>query len=439
MTSTDIAVLGAGPAGVAAAVGLVRQGAAVTLIAAARPVPTCEGLSERTWAALRDFGLNAAAETAAAPSARRVSWNGKTSSANRERLVLRKDFDRALLDDARRAGVHVLEGRGRRLSHATQRLAVQLAGGGEREIDCDFLIEARGRAAAVPPGTQRGPSSIALLQRYRCAAEEPCSFLCSLPQGWLWLASPGDGTAFVMLCIDGRSDLPGRQALGDWFQAQIHDLPPVLATLRGASPDGPVQARGCTSLLKRGLVQSRCLRIGDAALSVDPLSGNGQFQALSSALVAPAVVNSLLAGGDEADLAADFYSRRVRETFMRFARLGRDFYAGEARWSETAFWRPRRQWPDDLPVHGERRVCTVEERPVVEDGRIRRRRVVITDDQPLGVWHVAGLPLAPLMDDLPSEPAERQRALQERVDAACSQRPAARQPLQAWLRSYALL
>jgi len=48
---------------------------------------------------------------------------------------------------------------------------------------------------------------------------------------------------------------------------------------------------------------------------VDPLSGNGIFQSLSSALVAPAVINTLLRQPDSADLARRFYQRVDKEVW----------------------------------------------------------------------------------------------------------------------------
>jgi hypothetical protein len=44
-------------------------------------------------------------------------------------------------------------------------------------------------------------------------------------------------------------------------------------------------------------------------------------------------------------------------------------------------------------------------RPVVHDGRIVNREVVVTPDQPLGIWHVDGAAMAPLLRAVRSRPS----------------------------------
>ena len=173
-------------------------------------------------------------------------------------------------------------------------------------------------------------------------------------------------------------------------------------------------------------------------MAVDPLSGNGIFQALSSALVAPPVINTLLQYPPDSQLAMEFYRDRVRHTFLRFARLGRDFYRLETRWPGNDFWRQRQLWPDDLPAHGDSapQLLGLELRPVVAGDRICQRKVAVTSDQPLGIWHVGGVELAPLLELLPSAAAARRTTLAERTAAAGAGDANRQAMLEAWLRRY---
>jgi hypothetical protein len=142
-------------------------------------------------------------------------------------------------------------------------------------------------------------------------------------------------------------------------------------------------------------------------MAVDPLSGNGIFQSLSSALQAPTVINTLLRKPERAALAQRFHQQRIEQLFLRFARIGRDFYADEQRWLDQPFWQARRQWPDAEVAHAEADFSSliIERAPVLKDGFVDEAEVVITADQPLGIWHVHGVELAPLVRRLQTETA----------------------------------
>jgi hypothetical protein len=173
-------------------------------------------------------------------------------------------------------------------------------------------------------------------------------------------------------------------------------------------------------------------------MAVDPLSGNGIFQSLSSATTAPAVINTLLRAPEDAALAVAFHSSRLQETFLRFARIGRDFHAAETRWSDASFWRERSLWPDALAAHVQpERIEGAALRPVIEDGLIREREVLLTTGQPLGVWRVEGVAVAPLLRDLPASPAERAALLEARI-AEAAPAPLQRQQVQAWFNRHGI-
>ena len=59
--------------------------------------------------------------------------------------------------------------------------------------------------------------------------------------------------------------------------------------------------------------------IGDSASSIDPLSGNGAFQAMSMSSIAPYVINTILNKSEvEQKVAIDFYKSRVQFIFDKF-------------------------------------------------------------------------------------------------------------------------
>ncbi|SEA84716.1 flavin-dependent monooxygenase QhpG [Marinobacterium iners] len=410
MNKSQVLVLGGGPAGGAVAIGLVRLGYSVTLVSEPRPFDAVEGISDRVVQGLQGAGFNLALEQMAEPSPRRVTWNGITSAANTERLIPRQAFDLALLDDLKAQGTHVIQGRVTGIQpDATGHVAeVSLVSGEQLQLQGDFLVEARGRAApAAGVPRVKGSQTVSLLQYWQGPADTPCSAVQSFADGWAWMALRADGRRYLQLTLDVASaDLPPKRELGDWCQARLSKLEQAQPFMAGAEPAGEVYARTSTPVLCEHSVGNNWIRVGDAAMAVDPLSGNGIFQALSSALQAPAVINTLINHPERAGLAKQFHEARIEGLFYRFARIGRDFYAQESQWPTNPFWQGRSQWPDQVPLHLDVMPDQVSTgvRPVVQDGLIREAQVVITPDQPLGIWHLNGLELAPLLEQVRARP-----------------------------------
>ncbi|WP_447890954.1 flavin-dependent monooxygenase QhpG [Pseudomonas hormoni] len=404
-----IVILGAGPAGAAVALGLRRLGYAVTLVSEWRRFAALEGVSIRVLEALRGAGLHQALADAALPSQRQVSWNGQQHAQNIEFLLDRPNFDRGLREDLRLAGVELVEGRV---------LSVQAWAAGHRvEIEgrealvADFLVEARGRQAPALGKGLRGPETVSLLNRWQAAPGDTASAVESLEDGWAWMARRTDGQCYWQWTVDVASaHLPGKSRLLDYCRQRRRDSMLAQAFF-GGEPEVDLQlhARSSTAILSPQVCGENWIRVGDAAMAVDPLSGNGIFQSLSSALQAPTVINTLLRKPERAALAQRFHQQRVEQLFLRFARIGRDFYADEQRWPDQPFWQARRQWPDAQVAHAEAdfSLLKIERAPVLKEGFVDEAEVVITGDQPLGIWHVQGVELAPLVRRLRTEPAEQ--------------------------------
>ena len=406
---TAIVILGAGPAGAAVALGLRRLGYAVTLVSEWRRFAALEGVSVRVLEALRGAGLQQALAQAALPSQRQVNWNGQQHAQNVEYLLDRPTFDRGLREDLRLAGVDLVEGRV--LSVQTCATGHQIEIDGHESLVADFLVEARGRQAPTLGKGLRGPETVSLLNRWQGTPGSTASAVESLADGWAWMARRADGQCYWQWTVDVASaGLPGKAMLLDYCR-QKRGESAVARVFFGGEPELDVQlhARSSTAILHPQVCDDNWIRVGDAAMAVDPLSGNGIFQSLSSALQAPTVINTLLCKPERAALARRFHQQRVEQLFLRFARIGRDFYADEQRWLDQPFWQARRLWPDAEIAHAEAdfNALKIERAPVLRDGFVDEAEVVITVDQPLGIWHVQGVEVAPLVRRLRSEPAEQ--------------------------------
>ena len=401
MPEPRIVVLGAGPAGAATAVGLRRLGYAVTVVSDWRRFAAVEGVSQRVLEGLRHAGLGGALSQAAMPASRQVRWNGQHLQMNQEFLLDRQRFDRALRGDLQRAGVSVVEGRVREVAHEGGH-RVRLEDG--QVLEADFLVEARGRQAPLAADRLRGPETVSLLNVWQGSPGAPASAVESLADGWAWMARLEDGRCYWQVTLDAAG-LPGKAGLADYCAAR-RGCSTLVAELFDQQALAPAQvhARSSTAILAGECVGQDWIRVGDAAMAVDPLSGNGIFQSLSSALQAPVVINTLLRRPERAELARQFHQQRVEQLFLRFARIGRDFYGQEQSRAGQPFWDQRQGWPDAQPMHlaADWHAVRVERRPVLRDGLVDEAEVVVTADQPLGVWHLQGVELAPLVQRIQS-------------------------------------
>jgi len=406
---TAILILGAGPAGAAVALGLRRLGYTVTLVSEWRRFAALEGVSQRVLEALRGAGFNHALTDATLPSRRQVSWNGQQHAQNIEFLLDRPAFDRGLREDLRLAGIEMMEGRVLNVQSSADVHRVELDGG--QMLTADFLVEARGRQAPSSGKGLRGPETVSLLNRWQGASGVTASAVESLEDGWAWMARRKDGQCYWQWTVDVASaGLPGKAQLLDHCRARRHASDFAQAFFAGGHElELQLHARSSTAILAPQVCGDNWIRVGDAAMAVDPLSGNGIFQSLSSALQAPVVINTLLRKPERASLAQRFHQQRVEQLFLRFARMGRDFYADEQRWPDQPFWQARRQWPDAEVAHAQADFAAlrIERMPVLRDGLVDETEVVITADQPLGIWHVQGVELAAVVRRLRDEPADQ--------------------------------
>ncbi|MCC2112175.1 MAG: FAD-dependent monooxygenase [Hyphomicrobiales bacterium] len=395
----DIAIVGGGPAGAFGAILLARAGYATTLVDSDTSPDRIEGLSPRVVDIFHRHKLDPAMLEIGPRLPRRSLWSGTADAGNGEHIVSRQHFDRALRRAAVAAGVDLLTARAERLMAVETGGSVLLADGDR--VEARLVIEARGRRAPVAAGRLRGPATISLAGYTRV---EPGAVIGTIvipvPEGWIWCVDDGEGKRWLQLNVDasaitdaGSTGALCRQMLG-------RDR--VVEAIGMTDPDfAPALSRAADSVLIAPELDPVLPRIGDAAVSLDPLSGHGMFFAISSALAMVPIVDAILNGDAEAiAYARRFYDDRVVGTFFRQARVGRDFYRLEERHADEPFWAKRRDFPDLEPAHGDIADAAIRTAIVVENNRLVEREVLITPDHPGGVARVAGVPIVPAMRQL---------------------------------------
>ncbi len=393
----DIIIVGAGPAGALTAILLVRQGYRVGVIAAPRGRGRVEGFSQRTVDILATHGLKHAGAAVGPLVDRIASWAGEQGARNQEYVTERSQFDEALIRDLTDHDVNLLSADSLSVSTGHDHVAVRLrVHGAGHSYHARFFVEARGRAA--PAGHEKGlsgPATTAIVRQVDGSIREPRTAVAGFADGWAWFVADGSGPAYLQIIVDSQVGLPKRDALAEFFEARARQIAEKDQWLKGSAFSGPVMSHSAAPTLARYPLGQRTIRVGDAACALDPLSGNGVFAALGSALAASPVIHTLIETPENSALASSFYRERAQHTFDRFCRIGRDFYRLETRWPENLFWRTRQCWPDDQPAHEEPLSAPVKFalKPVVDGGFIVEREVCITPDYPRGVWRVDQVPV----------------------------------------------
>jgi hypothetical protein len=135
---------------------------------------------------------------------------------------------------------------------------------------------------------------------------------------------------------------------------------------------------------------------------MDPLSGNGIFEALRSAHVATAAINSYLRGAEWAVLAR-FVDEQARELWRRSVTAAADFYRLQAAHARGEFWIRAASAYEKAAreaIVTEQGPGRFEMRPVLDGQRIEVRQVWVSCDWPRGIWKVDGRPLEQMPPEL---------------------------------------
>ncbi len=416
--SHDVLVIGAGPAGSVVAGRLAAAGARVALVGAATRAGW-EGLSRRSLALLAEEGLDGVPGIIDGPFPRNGAWGGRRVEGL-EWLVERRALAAALRCRARAAGVDDRRDTVTSLQWEGGQWRGFLHTGGS--LAAPQVIEARGRRGPE----RRGPLLLAVgrqfRMRFRAAPVQPGTHIHAIDFGWCWWAARADalwvqvvGRPRALLGPSAGAGAPVTHAAARrptaWIEAAASQIPALARALASSQPDGDLVARpaharlGCHDRLNPSLEwrDATRWRVGDAALALDPLSGQGVYEALRGARLVATAVQSVMRGGDAAP-AHRFVAERQAESWANGVRIAGGFYRENA--ARGAFWLEtatayERLLPSALSAQ-EPAAPRVERRPVLCGDRILERDVIVTPQHPRGVWHVADVPLVSLKGYLES-------------------------------------
>lgn len=216
---------------------------------------------------------------------------------------------------------------------------------GGSQIDARFLIDASGRFAPVACrlGAQRRSEDnlICCWTRGQVHSESPApgfTFVEAAEDGWWYTAPAPQRRRIVAFHTD--SDLPAAHHARKALLDLIHTAPGLAALLHDCkfASDESVHVTRAGGATLAPCASDGWLAAGDAALSFDPLSAQGLFNALYTGLAAAEAADAFL-NGDGSHL--NDYAATLRNVYETYQRHRRFWYRQESRWPDSAFWRRR--------------------------------------------------------------------------------------------------
>ncbi|MDQ3385276.1 MAG: geranylgeranyl reductase family protein [Actinomycetota bacterium] len=343
MRSVDVVVVGAGPAGVAAALTLARGGRHVLLADKARfPRDKCcgDGLTTGALRLLADLGLDRASVASwqtvddvvvRGPAGHEVVFPLPRGRGAYAAVARREDLDAALVDLARGTeGIDVVEGTpvGGAVG-AADRVVVDVGG---EQVAARYAVGADGMWSPLRKHLSAGPQQRELgewhaFRQYftsvgpRAARDLFVWFEPDLLPGYAWSFPVAGGGANVGFGIQRGTGIATRDMARLWpdvlARPHVRDVLGPEAVPEGPHKAWPIPAHVADSTLHAA--GGRALFVGDAAAATDPLTGEGIGQALLTGTLAAHAI--LQAGALAPTDAAAGYAAAVRRELVADARM----------------------------------------------------------------------------------------------------------------------
>ena len=371
---TDILIIGAGPAGAAAARLLAAWGHDVVVFdgAGADVGRLAESVPPSANKILRTIGAVEAVREAGF-----LPWRGNTVWWADEPLrvesfpvddpgyqVLRRDFDRCLRTLAINTGARVQNAHVTSLqrSDSTRSWTVQSDAG--ESVSARILIDASGRAGVLARDRLRvldsSKRTVALAGSWRSGTrwpteiEESHTLVASYAGGWAW-SVPVDRTIrqFTVMVDPSRSDLVRGASSRAVYLAEVAKVAPFVSILNGAElVEGPWGADASEYTAKQYAGEGFLLA-GDAGSAISPLSSYGVKKALASGWLAAIATHTALSNPAMADEAWAFFDRRERAVAAAAASQAAAFANDAAAQTGHPFWLARTGAVGTTPDVGE--------------------------------------------------------------------------------------
>lgn len=340
----DVAIIGGGPAGSAAAVLLAQKGRKVVVLEREKfpRFHIGESLLPYSMGAFDRLGIRErldatgfpkfGGEIATAAGERAVKFyfkDGFQLEHTRSYQVQRAEFDQMLLDRARECGAEIREEVSvEKVELQPDGVTLQLADG---EVRARYVIDGSGRQSVL--GRQLGlKHDYAHLKKFSCYAhfdgvqrdegiDAGLTRLVRARDHWFWLIPLSETRTSIGVVMDSAA-FRARQTTPEAVLAATLDESPLMRDrMTAAERATPVHSAGDYSYRNTQLAGDRWLLAGDAAGFIDPIFSTGVFIALESGEQCAHVLDTALREPAQRGRLFRRYERgmhRTMDVYLRF-------------------------------------------------------------------------------------------------------------------------
>ena len=344
----DVAIIGAGPAGVVAALRLQQLGYQVLLLERSQfPRPQ---IGEAFTPGIKNIldlldaheVLANVAQLAHLPT--QIYWQQRTPEllpANPGSMIDRAAFDTAMLALAHNRGVqvrhpaHIDHIRGDAGDWRIQFTDAQ----GEQYAIANFLLDAQGRHGNASTRLACAPALMGIWAEIDPAnlpaAIGSSTLVEACAQGWLWGNRLPNQTLRLLLCCDPHQ----LEHKAEAFLRNQCRTSQLFAPLADVPFTSRIHASAATPYIDSASYQTHRFKLGDAAFALDPVSSSGVEKAMRFSINVTIALHTLLQDPYKSSgaMVQEFYEQRLVETCARHALWTRRHYR-QAWCAHLPFW-----------------------------------------------------------------------------------------------------